>query len=143
MSGLPSPAEAASSWETEIRTREEEGRVAFLKADLVALDKLWGDSFAVNSPLQKVLEKQQVLEALRSGQIRHETFEIEIEYMRRHGDVVVVMGRDRVVDPPDGAVSQRRFTNIWKLDGSVWRSIARHAHIVSREALGNDPARGG
>ncbi|TXH74876.1 MAG: hypothetical protein E6Q82_07755 [Thiobacillus sp.] len=56
--------------------------------------------------------------------------------MSRHGDTVVVMGRDSVVDPPDGTVSRRRYTNIWKLDGDVWRSIARHAHVVSREAAG-------
>ncbi|WP_296767652.1 nuclear transport factor 2 family protein [Thiobacillus sp.] len=68
--------------------------------------------------------------------MRHSAYELEIEHMSRHGDTVVVMGRDSVVDPPDGTVSRRRYTNIWKLDGDVWRSIARHAHVVSREAAG-------
>jgi hypothetical protein len=98
------------------------------------LDELWSDDYAVNSPLQQVLQKERLLELLRTGRIRHTAFEVEIEHMSRHGDVVVVMGRDSVVDPPDGTRSRRRFTNIWRLEGGVWRSIARHAHVVSREA---------
>ena len=124
----------APSWQNEIGMREEKARIAFLQADLAVLDELWADGFAVNSPLQHVLEKHQVLEALQTGRIRHHEFEVEIEYMSRHGEIVVVMGNDRVVDPPDGSISRRRFTNVWRLDGGVWRSIARHAHVVSREA---------
>lgn len=85
-----------------------------------------------HSPLQKVLAKRELLELLRAGRIRHGTYELEIERMVRHGDTVVVMGRDTVTDPPNGAVSQRRFTNVWQLDGQLWRAIARHAHILSR-----------
>ncbi len=125
---------ATASWQDEIRKREEEARVAFLTADLAALEGLWADGFAVNSPLQKVLEKKSLMEALRAGRIRHQSYECEIEYMNRAGDVVVVMGRDRVVDPPNGVVSQRRYTNVWRLEGGMWRSIARHAHVVSRDA---------
>jgi hypothetical protein len=49
------------------------------------------------------------------------------------GDVVVVMGRDRVTDPPDGTISHRRYTNLWRLEGGAWRCFARHANVVSRE----------
>jgi hypothetical protein len=136
MSKIPPLPGEATAWQQDIRAREEEARSAFLAADLPALDRLWSDGFAVNSPLQQVLEKQRVLELLQSGRIRHRAYEIEIEHMSRHGDVVVVMGRDSVVDPPEGAVSRRRFTNVWQLDGGVWRSIARHAHVVAREAAG-------
>lgn len=109
---------------------------AFLAADVGALEQLWSDGYVVNSPLQQVLPKPRVLELLRTGRIRHSAFEVEIEHMSRHGDVVVVMGRDNVVDPPDGTRSRRRFTNIWQLESGVWRSIARHAHVVSREPAG-------
>ncbi len=126
---LPSGAPA---WEGQIRAREEEARVAFLAADLPALDRLWADDFAVNSPLQQVLPKQRVLDLLRSGRIRHSAYESEIEFLGRHGDVVVVMGRDRVEDPPDGAVTHRRYTNIWRLENGGWRTFARHAHVVPR-----------
>jgi ketosteroid isomerase-like protein len=132
---LPDPA-GATTWEQEIRAREEAARVAFLTVDLPALDELWTDDYAVNSPLQQVLDKARLLELLRAGRIRHSAYELTIEYIGRHGDVVVVMGRDRVVDPPDGTVSTRRYTNVWQLKDGAWRSIARHAHVVAREAAG-------
>ena len=53
--------------------------------------------------------------------------------MTRHGDVVVVMGSDRVTDPPDGVVSHRRFTNLWRLENESWRCFARHANVFRRE----------
>ena len=129
----PDRPAADSSWETEIRMAEQQACAAFLQADIATLERLWTDEFAVNSPLQKVLEKKQAIEGLRAGKIRHMAFDFEIESLKRHGDVVIVMGRDRVIDPPDGVVSHRRFTNIWKREGQGWRSICRHAHVVSRE----------
>lgn len=123
--------ETSTAWEQEIRAREEALRIAFLAADTAALDEILADGYVVNSPLQRVLEKPQLLELLRAGRIRHSAFEVEIEHMSRHGEVVVVMGRDSVVDPPDGALTHRRFTNIWRLEAGIWRSIARHAHVVS------------
>lgn len=130
---------ANSSWENEIRMAEQQACAAFLQADLATLERLWTDEFAVNSPLQKVLEKKQVMEALRTGRIRHLAFDFEIESLKRHGDTVIVMGRDRVIDPPDGVVSHRRFTNIWKRGEAGWRTVARHAHVVSREAASGAP----
>ena len=50
--------------------------------------------------------------------------------------VVVVMGHDTVDGPPDGVRARRRFTDVWQLQGGAWRSIARHAQIVSREPAG-------
>jgi hypothetical protein len=133
MSGRAPGTGESTAWQDEIRAREEEACAAFLVADLPALDGIWADGFAVNSPLQRVLDKKEVLGALRSGRIRHREYQFEIETMNRHQDVVVVMGHDRVVDPPDGAISHRRFTNVWQLVDGTWRSIARHAHVVARE----------
>jgi len=33
-------------------------------------------------------------------------------------------------------VVSRRYTNVWRLENGTWRSIARHAHVVSREPAG-------
>jgi ketosteroid isomerase-like protein len=120
-------------WEQEIRAREEENRIAFLNADVAALDRLWTDDFLVNSPLNLVNDKRGTLTLLETGRIRHTSLTYEIERMVCHGDVIVVMGRDRVTDPPDGTISHRRFTNLWRLDGGAWRCFARHANVVARE----------
>ncbi|MGD8929691.1 MAG: nuclear transport factor 2 family protein [Lysobacterales bacterium] len=132
MSDMAFASNDTAAWEEQIRTLEEEARRAFLAADLPVLDALWSDRYAVNSPLQQVLEKQRLLELLRSGKIRHSAYTTETEYLGRHGDIVVVMGHDRVADPPDGVISDRRYTNIWQLQEGTWRSIARHAHVVAR-----------
>lgn len=127
--------DAPPDWETEIRRVEEEARVAFLEGDVATLNRLWADDYIVNSPLERLNEKQQVLSLLEAGRIRHETYECEIEHISRHGDVVIVMGHDRVTGPPAGP-GRRRYTNVWQLQNGEWRSIARHAQLVSRQSAG-------
>ena len=121
------------TWEQDVRAREEENRVAFLAGDVAVLDRLWTDDFLVNSPLSMVNDKPRTLALLEAGRIRHTSLAYEIEQMSCHGDVVVVMGRDRVTDGPDATVSHRRFTNLWRLDGGAWRCFARHANVTARE----------
>jgi hypothetical protein len=118
--------------ERDVRAAEDALRIAFLNADVDTLDRLLADGYVVNSPLQKVLDKAMLLELMRAGRIRHTAFEIDIERVIAQADTVIVMGRDSVTDPPDGVVSLRRFTNVWQMQDGEWRSIARHAHVVSR-----------
>ena len=123
----------SGTWEQDVRSREEENRVAFLAADLAALDRLWTDDFLINSPINVVNDKQRTLALLEAGRIRHTSLSQKVEHMYRHGDVVVVMGSDQVTDPPDDTVTHRRFTNLWRLEQGEWRCFARHANAVSRE----------
>ena len=122
------------NWEQDVRAREEENRVAFLAGDVAVLDRLWTDDFLVNSPLSLVNDKPRTLALLEAGRIRHSSLTVEIERMACHGDVVVVMGRDRVTDGPEHTVSHRRFTNPWRLEAGAWRCFARHANVDRRES---------
>ena len=122
------------SWEDEIRECEAAACRAFLAADETALNRLWADGYLVNSPMQRVLKKAEVVQFLGAGRIRHTAYEFEIEHIVRHGDVVVVMGNDRVSDPPDGRITRRRFTNIWQQQSGEWRAIARHANAIAEAA---------
>ena len=131
MSAIPQPA--GSSWDAEIRAREEALRIALLTANVIALDELMADDYIVNASTNKVLAKSLLLQLLETGRLRHLSFESRIETMQRHGDTVVVMGGDRVVDAPDRVCSTRRFTNLWQLTDGRWRATARHAHVVMRE----------
>ena len=133
MTILAPTIDAAADWQHDILTLEEQARAAFLGADIPTLDAMWADGFIVNSPLNMINDKARVIELLRAGRIRHSTYEVEIERITRYGDVVVVMGHDTVDGPPDDVRVHRRFTNIWQLQDGTWRSIARHAQVVSRE----------
>ena len=123
----------STTWEQDVLAREEQNRAAFLAADLAALDQLWTDDFAVNSPHNVVGDKRRTLALLESGRIRHTALTAEVEHMASHGDVAIVMGRERVTNAPEDGIIHRRFTNLWRLEGGTWRCFARHANVVSRE----------
>jgi len=127
-------AAAPASWDAQIRASEEALRLALLHADVRTLDELIADDWLVNSTQHKVIAKTMLLQLLETGRLRHLSYESRIETMQRHGDTVVVMGGDRVVDGPDRVCSTRRFTNLWQLENGRWRAAARHAHVVTREA---------
>jgi len=122
-----------SNWQQDVLAREEQNRVAFLAGDIATLDRLWTDDFAVNSPINVVNDKRRTMALLQAGRIRHTSMSVDIEHMFCHGDVVVVMGRDQVTDPPDDTITHRRFTNLWRLENGEWRCFARHANIASTE----------
>jgi hypothetical protein len=123
--------EPATDWEQEIRSLEEQGRLAFLAGDTATLDAMWDSCLLVNSPLNVVNDKAKVLDLLGKGLIRHTTDEVTIEHIARYGDVVAVMGRDTVDGPPSNTLIHRRFTNIWQLQDGAWRMIARHAQVIA------------
>lgn len=124
--------DSTTQWEHDVRAREEAIVAAFLAADVEAMDQLLADDYVVNSPLQQILEKPQLLALLGSGRIGHSSYDFDIEHISRRGDVAIVMGRDQVTNTPDGMLLHRRFTDVWQLENGRWRSIARHAHVVSR-----------
>jgi ketosteroid isomerase-like protein len=117
--------------EQEIRRLDDEARAAVLRGDAAALENLLAEDYLVNNPLGQVLGKRQLLEAVRSGRIRHASYERQIEALRIHGDAAVVMGREAVVDA--GPVIQRRYTEVWLRTDGRWRAAARHANETRRE----------
>ena len=136
MSTATQHREPATDWEQEIRTLEEQGRLAFLAGDTATLDAMWDSRLLVNSPLNIVNDKAKVLDLLCKGLIRHTRDDVEIEHIARYGDVVVVMGRDAVDGPPSNTLTHRRFTNIWQLQDGAWRMIARHAQVIAARQQG-------
>jgi hypothetical protein len=131
MTSITQTSYPATDWEQEIRTLEEQSRVAFLAGDVATLDTLMDDRLLVNSPLNTVNDKAKVLDSLGKGPIRHTRDEVTIEHIARYGDVVAVMGRDTVDGPPSNMLTHRRLTNIWQLQDGAWRMIARHAQVIS------------
>jgi len=102
-------------------------------ADPIGLDGIEFIEYTTPRPqaLGQVLEKRQLLDAIRSGRIRHASYERQIEALRVHGDTAVVMGRETVVDA--GPVIQRRYTEVWLRTDGRWRAVARHANEIRRE----------
>jgi ketosteroid isomerase-like protein len=119
-------------WQQDIQALEEQNRLAFLAQDIDTLRQLWSDDFIVNSPLNRIHDKDQILDLLQKGIILHAFFEVHIELIRRNGDIVVVMGRETVIGKPGTTPFHRRFTNFWYAEGRSWRLVARHANLISQ-----------
>jgi ketosteroid isomerase-like protein len=120
----------STDWKTEITASEAESARAFLARDIARLEQLWSDDLLINSPLNKVSPKRQILEMLQKGVIAHHALEQRPEIMRRDGDLVVVMGFDFVQDTPESPVLRRRITNVWRQENGAWRLYIRQATLA-------------
>ena len=135
-------AQARSPEEQAVLALDDQERLAALKRDVPALERLWSDQFVVNAPNnQVVVGKRAVLDTfVGTGVINFSSFERQIEFVRHDGDLVFIMGLETVrplTDAPAaglvaGQAIQRRFTNIWKREGNTWRLFARHANVIPR-----------
>lgn len=133
-------AQDRPSDEQHVRSLDDQERVAALKRDLPALQRLWSDQFTVNAPNnQVVVGKRAVLDTfVRAGIINFSQFERQIEFIRADGNFVIIMGLETVLPigdaPSAGLVAgqsiKRRFTNIWKNEEGTWRLFARHANVI-------------
>ena len=120
-----------ADWQTEIDAVEREANRAFVERDYETLDRLWAEDLVVNSPINRINDKQKIIELLRKGIVRHVFCEIHPELVRRDGDIVIVMGSDRVQDTAETPVVTRRYTNVWRKENGGWRLYIRHANIVA------------
>jgi len=107
---------------------------AFFHKDPKTMAHLWSDDFVVTNPLNKFVNKQQVLGMVESGFLVITSLDRRIEYARAYGDVVIVAGSETVVwggkMPNAGRTEHLRFTGIWMRQGGRWQQIARHANVV-------------
>src|SRR3982750_688080 len=86
-------AQDRMSDEQRVRTLDNEERLAALKRDIPALERLWSDHLIVNAPNNQVVAgRHAVLDAfVRSGVINFSTFERHVEFIRVDGPFVIIM----------------------------------------------------
>jgi ketosteroid isomerase-like protein len=126
--------------EATVRALDEQARIAALKRDVTALERLWSDQLVVNAPNnQVVIGKRAVIDDfVHAGVINFSLFERHIEFIRIDGDFATTMGLETVRPITDAPASglkagqqiQRRFTNIWKREEGTWRLFIRHANLI-------------
>jgi ketosteroid isomerase-like protein len=117
----------STDWQRQIADLQEDGRKAFQARDIARLRQIFADELIVNSPIHRVHDKNTVLDLLERGVIGHSSSVEHIEAVRRHDDLVTVMGYDVVTSPPDEEPVHRRFTNVWRARGGTWQLLIRHA----------------
>lgn len=138
--GVVAMAQDRNSDAEHVRTLDDQERIAALKRDIQALERLWSEEFTVNAPNnQVVVGRRAVLDTfVRAGVINFSKFDRHVEFIRADGRFVFIMGFETVepvADAPSaglvaGQTIKRRFTNIWKNEGGAWRLFARHANVI-------------
>ena len=129
-----------ASDESTVRALDDQERLVALNRDVPELERLWSENFIVNAPNNRVvLGRQGNLDAfVRSGIINFSTFDRSIEFIQVDGPFAAIMGLETVVPNEDapsaglvaGQQVHRRFTNIWRKEGSTWRLYWRHANVI-------------
>ena len=123
-----------------VRALDDQERVAALRRDVPALERLWSNRIVLNSPDNQVVVGRSTMldKYVRGGVINFSSFERQIEFIRADGLFVIIMGLETVVPISDapaaglvaGQAIRRRFTNIWKNEDGTWRLFVRHANVL-------------
>lgn len=125
---------AESAATKEVRQLNEQEVQAMLHGDADAMARLWSDDLVVSNPLNKLVNKKQVLDMVKSGFLAFTSYDRQIEYIRDYGNTVIVAGNETLVFagkmPNAGKTQQLRFTGIWMKQHGRWQEVARHANIV-------------
>ena len=111
---------------------------AMLSGDFKAVETIFAPDLVVHSPINMVVNRENVLARLRSGQISYEpNVEERIEFAGVRGGAVVLMGEEIVQPirnaPNAGKTVHRRFTDVWKNLGGLWKLAIRQATVTSVE----------
>lgn len=120
--------------DAKLRQANGEEVKALLANDTRALSQIWSNEFVVTNPLNKFVNKQQVLGLITSRVLAFKAYNRQIEYVRIYGQTAVIAGAETVVwagkMPMAGKTSLLRFTAVWRRQGAAWREVARHANII-------------
>ena len=116
----------------DIRALEAQWDEANLRGDAVALEKILADDFILTGEDGKVHTKTEVLEELRTRNIKYESAKTEELKVLLHGGAAVVSGRWRGVYTNRGRnVSLvERFTNFYVRRDGRWRCVASHGSAI-------------
>jgi len=130
----PDKPEAESAATKEVRRLNDQEVQAMLHSDVEAIARLWSDDLVVNNPLQKFVDKKQVLSMVKSGFLAFTSYERQIEYIRDYGNTVIVAGHETLIFsgkmPNAGKPQHLRFTAVWMKQHGGWQEVARHADVV-------------
>lgn len=120
--------------EQEVRRLNTAEVRAFIQNDRKAMADLWSDDFVVTNPLNRFVNKQQVLGMVDSGILVITSYDRQIEYVRVYDGTVIVAGLETVKwggkMPNAGKTETLRFTGIWMKQRGRWQEVARHANIL-------------
>ncbi|NJR57471.1 MAG: nuclear transport factor 2 family protein [Cyanobacteria bacterium CRU_2_1] len=123
--------------EMTIEALEENLRQAMLNGDVQALDELIADDLVFTMHTGLVINKQDDLEAHRTGIQKFIKIDLDDQQVRHYGDCAVVTVKAGLAGKFNGqAYSETyRFTRIWVKQQNRWQIAAGHVSQVSDSPL--------
>jgi hypothetical protein len=119
----------------EIETLEEREARAMLGADVSTLQTLWADDLIVNSTANLIAGKEILLEMIKSGRLKLNSYERRPVSIVTFGDLVVATGNE-VSQLVAGTAMIKTFVsymNVWTKRTGNWQLLARHVGLIQRE----------
>ncbi len=108
----------------EVRRLNAEEVEAFLHKDSKTMARLWSDDLVVTNPLNKFVNKRQVLGMVESGVLVITAYDLQIEYTHVYGDTVIVAGSETVIW---GGKMPNAASNEWRRRGQPYPNERRGA----------------
>jgi hypothetical protein len=105
---------------------------ALITDDQAAFREGLAADLVVNNPQNTISMPGDTARLQAEGRIRYDRYVRSIEYAGRLGELVLLMGEERVVrrGAPVGEIEVRRFTDVWRQEEGTWRLAARQATKV-------------
>lgn len=119
--------------EQKLRHADMEQARLVQAGDVAALTALFHPSYAAHASNGRVYSLDQTLTLVRNGSLARERFVRTQENVTVSGSTGIVIGVDRLEQPPPLARNgerTRRYTNIFVLQEGRWRLLARHFHLI-------------
>jgi Domain of unknown function (DUF4440) len=121
--------------QAEIETLEQREARAMLGADVSTLQTLWADDLIVNSTANLIAGKEILLEMIKSGRLKLNSYERRPVSIVTFGDLVVATGNE-VSQLVAGTATIKTFVsymNVWTKRSGNWQLLARHVGLIQRE----------
>ena len=128
----PSTAGEPRKAEAVIERLERDWADAVKRRDVGKIDRLEADEFVFTGPGGEVWPKARVLEALKTGDLEIDSFELNDVRVRTYGDTAVVTlrvdwtGRFRGMD----ISGPQRMTDVWVKRAGRWQCVASQSTRV-------------
>ena len=131
-------AAAVQPNDTNLRAADAEELRNVLTGDANAMRSLMHPNYMVNSPVNQIVRKDQLIELLSEGKIASEAIERTIEATAITGNVGIVMGRETIKPKANSELGlvhgvkilERRFTNVFVFEQGNWRLLARQSTVI-------------
>jgi len=120
-----------------LAARERLGEV-MRAVDIAGVEALMAPDILVNAPINKVVDRKNIIGRLEAAQISYEREAVEVfDFVGVRGDMVVIMGEEILHPNKDapyaGKTEYRRSTDVWKPFDGVWKLWIRQATITKIE----------